>query len=271
MGPTLIRAGVFDAAGYMLGKAKRSTKLERGRTTVLQRVARCVGDAVDECDLRLEAISGAGVGIAPAVATGWEAQGATPAALQQELAGQLPLPVFVESCDRLAALGIYATELAAATGLIVAFFCGPELRGHLLVQGNFPADDAVQPLRAILRAAQEHLLAALPERALCQWSKAELRKAARRRDPRVRAYAKVLAEDVGIAASQACQAYPADRIVLAGGVIDELREELLPIVLEAARRSGQELSTKLMISELADNAVLVGGAYCAQRATNPSV
>ena len=51
LGGTKILAGVFDDKLNCLGKAKMSTKSERGPEEVIERIARCARDAVDECDL----------------------------------------------------------------------------------------------------------------------------------------------------------------------------------------------------------------------------
>ena len=52
LGGTKILAGVFDDKLNCLGRAKMSTKSQRGPEAVIERVARCVQDAIDECDLR---------------------------------------------------------------------------------------------------------------------------------------------------------------------------------------------------------------------------
>lgn len=52
-----LRAGVYDERWRLRGKASRSTKAERGFTEVLKRIALCALDAVDEADLRPDAIA----------------------------------------------------------------------------------------------------------------------------------------------------------------------------------------------------------------------
>ncbi|MBN2507549.1 MAG: ROK family protein [Verrucomicrobia bacterium] len=266
---TQIRAGVFDASGCLLGKAQRSPKPERGAETVMQRVARCMADAVDECDLGWGGIAGASLGIFGNGTGAKGDPGVLRAGMEAALAAQVPVPVRVELAERLAALGIHAIELEGTPGMVVVLACLPELHGVLLVNGEFPAAEACKPLRGIVETARHALGEALPDPALGLWSRKDLRKAARHREPRVRAYGRVLAERLGAAAVQVDAAYPAERIVLSGGVLDELRGELLPIVLETARRQGRELSAKLAISELADNAVLAGGALAALGAVRP--
>src|SRR5215212_4793482 len=67
LGGTKILAGVFDAKFECLARTKISTKAERGPEGVIERVARCVRDVVDECDLSLTDIRGIGLGAPGAV------------------------------------------------------------------------------------------------------------------------------------------------------------------------------------------------------------
>lgn len=261
----LIRAAVFDAWGRMLGKAKRSTKLERGREAVLQRLARCMRDAVDECDLPLDAIRGAGVGLAEAVARSWAT---APVALAAALQTDVPFPVFVESHPQLATLGIHAVELDGAGGVVAAVFCGTDLDGGLVVAGAFPDAPTLDRFHTLLRPVRERLQAAVSDPWVRGLDKTGLRKAARHRDPRVGAYAGVLAEHTGLAVAQVCQACAPDRIMLGGPIIDELKAEMMPVLLRAAQRELGAMAgaiDRLQISELANNAVLVGGAAHARR------
>src|SRR4029434_5246868 len=103
LGGTKILAGVFDAKLQLLGTAKVSTKSPRGAEAVLERVARCVLDAVDECDLSPKQIRGVGIGAPGAVDPehgevifapnlGWK-----DVAVVNELEKRLDLPVFLEN------------------------------------------------------------------------------------------------------------------------------------------------------------------------------
>src|SRR5512137_1482002 len=102
-GGTKILGGVFDPALRLLGTAKLSTKAERGPDAVIERIARCVQDTVDEADLSLKDVRGIGVGAPGAVdgETGsiifapnldWR-----DVPLQKQLEKRLGLPVFVEN------------------------------------------------------------------------------------------------------------------------------------------------------------------------------
>ncbi len=67
LGGTKILAGVFDPQLNCLGRNKMSTKPERGPNEVIDRIARCVRDAVDECDLDLKQLRSVGIGAPGAV------------------------------------------------------------------------------------------------------------------------------------------------------------------------------------------------------------
>src|SRR5437763_14689283 len=69
LGGTKIYAGVFNSAMECIGTARVSTKAQRGPDAVIERIFRCVQDAVDECDLALGQIKGVGVGAPGAVDT----------------------------------------------------------------------------------------------------------------------------------------------------------------------------------------------------------
>jgi len=66
-GGTKILAGVFDGKFDCIGRARVSTKADRGADEVIGRIARCVLEAVDECDLELKQISAIGIGAPGAV------------------------------------------------------------------------------------------------------------------------------------------------------------------------------------------------------------
>src|SRR5260221_11491901 len=62
LGGTKILAGVFTNSLKCIGRSKMSTKTERGAGAVVERVAHCVQDAVDECDLDIKQVRGVGIG-----------------------------------------------------------------------------------------------------------------------------------------------------------------------------------------------------------------
>ena len=67
LGGTKILSGVFKSSHECIGTAKLSTKSQRGVEAVIERIARCVQDAVDESDLSLKQVAGVGIGAPGAV------------------------------------------------------------------------------------------------------------------------------------------------------------------------------------------------------------
>src|SRR6266704_4884651 len=67
LGGTKIYSGIFDNSLEYDGTAKVSTKAQRGTDAVVERIARCVQDAVDEADLSLKQVAGIGIGAPGAV------------------------------------------------------------------------------------------------------------------------------------------------------------------------------------------------------------
>src|SRR6058998_2333477 len=113
LGGTKILAGVFDNSLECIGTTKVSTKAQRGSDSVIERIARCVQDAVDEADLSLKQVRGIGLGAPGAV----DSENGTVifapnldwrhVALKKELEKHLGVPVFVDHDCNVAMLGVY--------------------------------------------------------------------------------------------------------------------------------------------------------------------
>src|SRR5579863_6519869 len=100
LGGTKILSGIFTSSLKCVGRSKMSTKAERGPVAVIERIAHCVQDAVDECDLNLKQVRGVGIGAPGSVDAengkvmfagnlGWK-----DVALKKDLEKQLEVPVF---------------------------------------------------------------------------------------------------------------------------------------------------------------------------------
>src|SRR6516162_3055561 len=143
LGGTKILAGLFDHSLENLGTAKVSTKSQRGVDAVIERIDRCVRDAVDEADLSLKQIAGIGIGAPGAVyfsngsvifapnMEGWK-----DVALKKELEKHLGVPVFVENDANIAVLGVHVVELKAKPKSVVGIFVGTGIGGGLVVNGE---------------------------------------------------------------------------------------------------------------------------------------
>jgi glucokinase len=142
LGGTKILAGVFNPQLKCLGRSKMSTKSERGPDPVINRIARCVQDVVDECDLNLKQVKGVSVGAPGAVDPdsgrvifapnlGWE-----DVPLKKELEKQLELPVFVENDCSICTLGVYDIELERKPRNMIGIFIGTGIGGGLILEGK---------------------------------------------------------------------------------------------------------------------------------------
>ena len=142
LGGTKILAGVFDTAFNCLGQVKISTKAHRGPDEVINRIARCVKDTVDECDLSMSQVRGVGIGAPGAVDTqegrvifapnlGWENL-----PLKKSLEKQLEVPVFVENDCKLHTLGVFEAELKAKPKHLLGIFLGTGIGAGIIIDGK---------------------------------------------------------------------------------------------------------------------------------------
>ena len=142
LGGTKILAGVFDTSFNCVGQVKISTKAHRGADEVIERIGRCVRDAVDECDLKLEQIRGVGIGAPGAVDPqegrvifapnlGWENL-----PLKKSLEKLLEVPVFVENDCKLHTLGVFEAELKAKPRHLIGIFLGTGIGAGIIIDGK---------------------------------------------------------------------------------------------------------------------------------------
>src|SRR6185295_15409337 len=120
-----------------------STKAQRGVDKVVERVARCVQDAVDEADLTMKQISGVGIGAPGAVdfesgtvifapnLEGWK-----DVPLKKDLEKILDVPVYVENDANIAVLGVHVAELKAKPKSVVGIFVGTGIGGGFILNGE---------------------------------------------------------------------------------------------------------------------------------------
>ncbi len=143
LGGTKILAGVFNHSLDCIGVTKLSTKSQRGVDKVIERVARCIQDAVDEADLSMKQIAGVGIGAPGAVdfesgtvifapnLEGWK-----DVPLKKELEKQIGVPVFVENDCNISGLGVYVAELKSKPTSMVGIFVGTGIGGGLILNGE---------------------------------------------------------------------------------------------------------------------------------------
>ena len=308
-GGTKILTGLFDADLRCLGRAKVSTKPERGPEEVIERIARCVREAADECDLELKQLKAAGIGAPGTVdaASGrvifapnlrWE-----DVALKKTLEKDLGLPVFVENDCNAAVMGVYETELAAkprmssafswarasaaASSWTASYIPAPmappgksatwsfEVGGPKCNCGSRGCFEALASRTAIFRKLAEAVAdgkkTVLTESLgpdLKDLRSGDLRKAIKKGDKLVEQIVEEAAEYTGIAVANLINLMNPQVVVLGGGVIDALGEEMMAVVLETAKDYSLSAAAKgvdIVASKIGDDAGIVGAAVLARR------
>lgn len=310
-GGTKILAGVFDSSLNCLGKTKVSTKAERGKDEVIERIARCVQDAVDECDLTMKQIRGVGIGAPGAVnpESGevifapnlkWE-----DVPLKKELEKKLGVPVFLENDANICTLGVYETELKSKPRNVIGIFIGTGIGGGFIIEGklysgfnrtageighmvievggpkcgcgNRGCFEALASRSAIFRQiqaavkdGQKTILTEMLGADLKDLRSGDLRKAIRKGDKFTEKIVEDAAEYTGIAVANLINILNPEVVVLGGGVIDALEDEMMAVIIETAKENAMSGTTKgieIIASKVGDDAGILGGAVLARKET----
>jgi len=303
-GGTKILAGVFDDKFECLGRARVSTKADRGADEVIGRIARCVREAVDECDLNLKQVNAVGVGAPGAVDSqsgkvifapnlGWE-----DVPLKKELEKQLDAPVFLENDCNVCTLGIYEVELKAKPRNIVGIFLGTGIGGGLILEGtlysgfNRTAGEIghmilevggpkcgcgnkgcfkalasrtalFRRIKEAVKEGQKTILTEMLGPDLEDLRSGDLRKAIKRGDKFVEHIIEEAAEYTGIAVSNLINVFNPEVVVIGGGLMDQLEDEMLAIIVETAMDYAMPGTTKgieIVATRLGDDAGITGAA-----------
>jgi glucokinase len=312
LGGTKILSGVFSHSLESLSTAKVSTKSQRGVESVIERIARCVQDSVDEADLTLKEVAGIGIGAPGAVdfdagtvifapnMEGWK-----DVPLKKALEKQLDVPVFVENDCNISALGVYVAELKSRPRSMVGIFVGTGIGGglilngelfsgfghtageigHMVIEVNGPkcgcgnkgcfealaSRTAIfQQIKAGIKDGQKTVLTDLLGNNLDDLRSGDLRKAIRRGDKFVDRIVDGAAEYIGIATANLVNILNPEVVVLGGGVIEALADEMMGVIVETAQdyaMAGAMKGVEIIASRLGDNAGITGGAVLARRET----
>ena len=312
MGGTKILAGVFKHSLECVGSSKLSTKSQRGVEAVIERVARCVRDAVDEADLSLKQVAGVGIGAPGAVDSiegrvifapnleGWK-----DVPLKKALEKHLGVPVFVENDCNIAVLGVHVAELTAKPRNLIGIFVGTGIGGGLILNGdlyggyNHTAGEIghmvldisgpkcgcgnkgcfealasrtaiFQQIKAGVKDGQKTLLTEMLGADLSDLRSGDLRKAIRRGDKFVDKVVESAAEYIGIGIANLVNIFSPEVVVLGGGVLEALADEMMSVIVETAQdyaMPGTMKGVEIIASKLGDNAGITGGAVLARRET----
>ena len=312
LGGTKILSGVFRNSLECVGTAKLSTKSQRGVPAVIERVARCVREALDEADLPLKQVAGVGVGAPGAVnfaegrvifapnMEGWK-----DVPLKKRLEKQLGLPVFIENDCNIAALGVHVAELKAKPRSLIGIFVGTGIGGGLIINGNLYAGfnhtageighmvldvngpkcgcgnkgcfEALasrtaifQQIKAGVKDGAKTLLTDMLGDHLDDLRSGDLRKAIRRGDKFVAQIVEDAAEYIGIGVANLVNLFSPEVVVLGGGVMEALADEMMSIIVKTARdyaMPGTMKGVEIIASKLGDAAGITGAAVLARRET----
>src|SRR5262252_9471603 len=310
LGGTKILAGLFDHSLENLSAAKVSTKSQRGVEAVIERIDRCVRDAVDEADLSLKQVAGVGIGAPGAVdfdsgtvifapnMESWK-----DVTLKKDLEKQLGIPVFVENDANIAVLGVHVAELKAKPKSVVGIFVGTGIGGGLVVNGelysgfNHTAGEIghmvidvngpkcgcgnrgcfealasrtaiFQRIKAGIKDGEKTLPTEMLGDGFEDLRSGDLRKAIRRGDKFVSKIVEQVAEYVGIGVSNLVNILGPEVVVLGGGVMEALADEMLSTVSKTAKdhaMPGTLKGVEIIASKLGDNAGITGAAVLARR------
>jgi glucokinase len=311
LGGTKILAGVFDAQLNLIGKAKKSTKAKRGVDAVVERIARCVFDAIDECDLQPAQLRGVGIGAPGATdpETGrvifapnlqWR-----DVPLKSALEKLLKVPVFAENDCNIQALGVHEKELQGRPRHLVGIFLGTGIGagiiingdlysgfnrtageiGHMVLElkgprcgcGNAGCFEALagrsgitRRLKRALKDGQKTVLTAMLGSSLKNLRSGDLRKAIKRGDKLVQKVIKDAAVYTGIAVGNVINLLNPEVVVLGGGMMQALGDQMFPVIEQKARQyamGGVDKGIRILATKLGDDAGITGGAVLALRGT----
>ena len=125
-------------------------------------------------------------------------------------------------------------------------------------------------LQNAVKEGQKTVLTEMLGDSLADMRSGDLRKALRRGDKLVEKVIEEAAEYTGIAVANVINLINPEVIVLGGGVIDALEDEMMAIIVETAKdyaMQGTARNVDIVASRLGDDAGIVGGAVLARRET----
>jgi len=127
-----------------------------------------------------------------------------------------------------------------------------------------------QRIKAGVKDGEKTLLTEMLGDGLEDMRSGDLRKAIRRGDKFAAKVVEQVAEYIGIGVANLVNILGPDVVVLGGGLMDALEDEMMPVVVESAREHafpGSDKGIKILPSKLGDDAGITGGAVLARRET----
>ena len=223
--------------------------------------------------------------------------------IKKALEKQLDLPVFVENDCNVCALGVYETELDPKPRSMVGIFLGTGIGGGIVLDGkpysgfnrtageighmvldlngpkcgcgNKGCFEALasrtalfRKIQAAVKDGQKTVLTEMLGPDLTDMRSGDIRKALRRGDKFVAQIVEEAAEYTGIAVANVINLLNPEVIVLGGGVMDQLADEMMPVIIKVAKEhalTGTAKGIEIRASKLGDDAGITGAAVLAKR------
>lgn len=223
--------------------------------------------------------------------------------LKKALEKQLSVPVFVENDANIGVLGVHVAELKAKPKNVVGIFVGTGIGGGLIINGelyngfNHTAGEIghmvidingpkcgcgnrgcfealasrtaiFQKIKAGVKDGEKTLLTEMLGDSLEDMRSGDLRKAIRRGDKFVSKVIEGVAEYIGIGVSNLVNILGPEVVVLGGGVMEALSDEMSAIITKTAKEHAMPGTMKgvdIIVSKLGDNAGITGGAVLAKK------
>ena len=223
--------------------------------------------------------------------------------LKKQLEKNLGVPVCVENDCNMAMLGVYAAELKSKPRHAFGIFVGTGIGGGIIINGdlysgfNHVAGEIghmvldvsgpkcgcgnrgcfealasrtgiFQQLRLAVKAGRKTCLTEGRGDSLEGLRSGDLRKALRRNDKLVEEVVDGAAQWIGIAVANLVNTLSPEVVVLGGGVIAALADDMLAEIIEVARdnaMAGVMDKVEIIASKLGDDAGIIGGAVLARR------
>jgi glucokinase len=225
------------------------------------------------------------------------------APLKKALEKALDLPVFIENDCNICALGVHEVELKGKPRNMIGLFLGTGIGGglildgklysgfnrtagevgHMVIQvggpkcgcGNNGCFEALASRTALFREIQKAVkdggktvLTEMLGPDLTDLKSGDLRKALRKGDKLVEKVVEDAAEYTGIAIANLINIFNPEVVVVGGGVIDALEDDMMSVIVETALDYAMPGTTKgieIIASKLGDLAGITGGAVLAKQ------
>jgi glucokinase len=225
--------------------------------------------------------------------------------LKKDLEKHLGVPVFVENDCNIAALGVHVAELKAKPKNLIGIFVGTGIGGGIIINGDLYAGfnhtagevghmvldvngpkcgcgnkgcfEALasrtaifQQIKAGVKDGEKTILTEMLGDDLSDLRSGDLRKAIRRGDKFVDKVVEGAAEYIGIGIANLVNLFSPEVVVLGGGVIEALADEMMSVIVETTQdyaMPGTLKGVEIIASKLGDSAGITGGAVLARRET----